>query len=68
MESEISHTERVRNKLHTYKLFKHSFGTSHYLKDTHLTHAQRSAMAKMRCEVAPIGLETGRYDGLTEQE
>ncbi len=25
-------------------------------------------MAKMRCRVAPICLETGRYEGLTEQE
>ncbi len=64
--SEISHTGRGRNKLHTYRLFKLSFGTSHYLKDTHLTLAQRSAMAKMRCGVAPIRLETGRYEGLTE--
>ncbi len=66
--SEISHTGRGRNKLRTYRLFKHSFGTSHYLKDTHLTRAQRSAIAKMRCGVAPICLETGRYEGLTEQE
>ncbi len=47
---------------------RHVFGTSHYLKDNHLTRAQRSAMAKMRCGVAPIRLETGRYEGLTEQE
>ncbi len=43
--SEISHTGRGRNKLRTYRLFKCSFGTSHYLKDTHLTRAQQSAMA-----------------------
>ncbi len=66
--SKISHTGRGRNKLCTYRLFKRSFGTSHYLKDTHLTGAQRSAMAKMRCGVAPICLETGLYEGLTEQE
>ncbi len=59
---------RGRNKLRTYRLFKRSFGTLHYLKDTHLTHAQRSAMAKMRCGVAPICLETDQYEGLTEQE
>ncbi len=35
--SEISHTGRERSKLHTYRLFKHSFGTSHYLEDSHLT-------------------------------
>ncbi len=65
---EISHTGRGRNKLRTYRLFKHSFGKLHYLKDTHLTCAQRSAMTKMKCGVAPICLETGRYKGLTEQE
>ncbi len=52
--SEINHTGGGRNKLRTYRLFKHSFGTSPYLKDTHLTHAQRSAMAEMRCGIAPI--------------
>ncbi len=40
----------------------------YYLKDTHLTRAYRSAMAKIRCGIAPICLETGRYEGLTEQE
>ncbi len=58
--SEISYTRRGRNKLHTYRLFKCSFGASHYLKDTHLTCAQCSSMAKkMRCGVAPICLKTG---------
>ncbi len=66
--SEISNTGRGRNKLRTCWLFKRSFGTSHYLKDTHLTRAPHSAVAKMKCGVAPIHLETGRYEGLTEQE
>ncbi len=65
---EISHTGRGRTKLFTYRLFKRSFGTLPYLKDTHLTHARCIAMAKMRCGVAPIRLEAGRYEGLTEQE
>ncbi len=40
------------------------------MKDTHLTCAQRSAMAKMKmsCRVAPIHIETGLYEGLAEQE
>ncbi len=33
-----------------------------------LTRAQHSAIAKMRCGVALICLETGRYEGLTGQE
>ncbi len=51
--SEISHTGRGRNILRTYGLFKHSFGTLHYLKNTPLTRAQHSAMAKMRCGGCP---------------
>ncbi len=62
--SKISHMWKGRNKLRTYRLFKHSFGTSYYLKDTHLTPAQCSVIAKMRCGVAPIHLETGRYERL----
>ncbi len=49
-----------------YRHFKRSFSTSHCLKHTHLTRAQCSDMAKMRCGVAPICLETGQYEGLTE--
>ncbi len=52
---------RGRNKLHTYRFFKYSFGISYYLKDTHLKHVQCSAMAKMRCGVAPIRIETSQY-------
>ncbi len=55
--SEISHTGRGRDKIRTYRLFKHSFGTSHYLKDTYLTCAKCRAMAKLRCGVAPYALK-----------
>ncbi len=68
LNNETSHTGRERNKICTYRHFKHSSSTSHYLKETHLTHAQSSAMAKMRCGVAPICLKTGWYEGLTEQK
>ncbi len=66
--SEISHIGRGRNKLRIYRLFKHSFGPSDYLTNIHLTPAHYSVMPKMRCGVAPVCLETGRYEGLTEQE
>jgi hypothetical protein len=52
------------NKLRTYRLLKTDFGTAHYVTDPHLTKAQRSALARFRCGVAPIRLETGRFEGL----
>ena len=57
-----------RNKLRTYNTFKSEFGTAEYVKNVYLTRAQRSALAKFRCGVAPIRLETGRYEGLPEGE
>ena len=57
-----------RNKLRTYKLLKTHFGTSHYVKDPHITRTQRSALAKFRCGVAPLRLETGRFEGIPENE
>ena len=69
---EINREEGVRgvghNKLRTYKLLKREFGTSPYVKDHHLTRAQRSALAKFRCGVAPLRLETGRFEGLPVEE
>ena len=52
------------NKLRTYKLLKVEFGTPCYVKDPHLTRAQHSALAKIRYGVAPLRLETGRFEGL----
>jgi hypothetical protein len=67
----INHEESIRgvggNKLRTYKLLKAEFGTALYVKHSHLTRAQRSALAKFRCGVAPIRLETGRFEGLPVQ-
>ena len=33
-----------------------------------LSFALRSALAKVRCGVAPINLELGRYHGIPEEE
>ncbi len=41
---------------------------SDYVKDVYLTKPQCSAMAKFRCGVAPICLETGRYEVLSVPE
>ena len=49
-----------RNKLRTYRTFKHEFETEHYVKQI-MPYPFRSALAKFRCGVAPIRIETGRY-------
>ena len=56
-----------RNKLRTYRLFKKDLGTEHYVKNV-FAPGKRSALAKFRCGVAPIRLETGRYEGLPEDD
>ena len=53
----------LANKLRTYSKFKNTFSSEPYLKMT-LTRKQRSALAKFRCGVAPLRLETGRYENL----
>ena len=55
------------NKLRTYKLFKQSYGTEHYC-NLILPRNHRSAFSRFRCGVAPIRLETGRYERLPEAE
>ncbi len=49
-----------RNKLRTYRTFKENFTTEHYLH-TVSNKRHRSALAKFRCGVAPLHVETGRY-------
>ncbi len=51
------------NKLRLYKLFKTEFGTEAYVKDN-IPFLYRSALAKFRCGVAPLRLETGRYENI----
>jgi hypothetical protein len=57
-----------QNKLRTYRLFKTDFATAPYLENLYLTQGQTSALAKFRCGVAPIRLETGRYERLRLEE
>jgi hypothetical protein len=54
---------RGGNKLRTYKGFKLQFGTESYVRHV-VVPSHRSAYAKFRCGVAPIRLETGRYERL----
>ena len=56
-----------RNKLRTYRHFKHDFNTEGCLR-TVKNRQHRSALAKFRCGVAPIQIELGRYGGVPENE
>ena len=52
-----------RNKLRTYKLFKSSFETEKYCMVL-MPISHRAAFCKFRCGVAPIRIETGRYENI----
>ena len=56
-----------RNKLRTYRLFKSDYEAENYLNCV-MPHKHRSAFAKFRCGVAPIRLETGRYERLPVEQ
>ena len=51
------------NKLRIYKRFKDTYEVEAYVK-TVMPRCHRSALAKFRCGVAPIRVETGRYERL----
>ena len=55
-----------RNKLRTYRTYKNVYITEQYLNCI-MPYYYRSAYAKFRCGVAPIRLETGRYERLPEE-
>ena len=64
--NELNNVERANgshSKLRTYKMFKSEYETEKYLT-VNLPIRHRSALAKFRCGVAPIRIETGRYEGL----
>ena len=56
-----------RNKLRNYCKMKNGYFTEHYCKLI-LPPTHRSALSKFRCGVAPIRIETGRYEGLAEYD
>ncbi len=64
--SQVNRGDSIRgtghNKLRTYCTFKQSFSTEPYLKLLNKLH--RNALAKFRCGVTPICIETGRYEQL----
>ena len=51
------------NKLRTYRLFKQDYKVEPYISYIR-PKLQRSAFAKFRCGVAPLRIETGRYERL----
>ena len=63
--NEIGPSGRGRNKLPVYKVMKTNFVTERYC-EMMLPQRHRSAFSKFRCGVAPIRIETGRYEGLAE--
>jgi hypothetical protein len=60
-------SQKVGNKLRTYKLFKKVFETEMYLSKN-VPSRYRSAFAKFRCGVAPLRIETGRYENKNVHE
>ena len=60
MESEV-------NLYRSYKVYKQTFGTENYISSD-VPKLHRSDLAKFRCGVAPIRLETGRYEILPLDE
>ena len=51
------------NKLRTYCLFKNNYHVEPYCQ-MFLPFKHRSTLSKFRCGVAPLRLETGRFEGL----
>ena len=50
------------NKLRKYCLIKREYGTESYIMDERLPFSYRKAVAQIRCGVAPLQVERGRYD------
>ncbi len=49
-------------------MLKQDFGPSEYVNNIFINKRQHSASAKFRCGVAPMRLETGRYENLSEEQ
>ena len=60
--------ERSYVLISTYKLFKDSYETEVYVKTHRMSMKRRSSLAKFRCGVAPLRIETGRYERIAYDE
>ena len=67
VESDQGGRPNQRNKLRTYRLFKHEYCTEPYVKEV-INRQHRSALAKFRCGVAPLKIETGRYERIPHDQ
>ena len=56
-----------RNKLRTYRMFKETYGTEKYVSII-LPRNHRSSYARFRMGVAPLRIETDRYEQLEESK
>ena len=65
--SHVSVSGKGGNKLRTYNIFKKEYNTEHYCKIV-MPYSHRSAFSKFRCGVAPIRLETGRFEHLNVED
>ena len=61
--TEHARTGNGRNKLRLYKLYKEEYKEESYLRIP-ISRGHRSAFAKLRCGVAPLRVETGRYENI----
>ena len=60
LDAEQGARTKQRNKLRTHCQFKHEYCTEPYVTEV-LNRQHRIALAKFRCGVAPLRIETGRY-------
>ena len=61
---EIHKPDWANKILRNYKQFKSEYCTEKYVLST-LSKTEKSHLAKFRCEILPLRVETGRYIGLT---
>ena len=59
----LGSSKRGLNKLRTYCCFKSDFKVEHYCTLI-MPPSHRSALSKFRCGVAPLRIETGRFEQL----
>ena len=64
---EESKTGSGRNKLRAFRYFKSDIGVEPYVTNI-VPRSVRSDFAKMRCGVAPLQIELGRYTGQAESD
>ena len=67
IDAEQSTRPNQRNKLRTSRQFKHEYCTEPYVTEA-LNRQYHIALATFRCGLAPLRIETGRYERLPREE